>query len=720
MGNLDFLFSPKSVALIGASADTKKYGGWTAKNMVDHGFTGELYFVTRSKAETIFGVKTYPTILDIPGPVDLALVAVPIGACCATIEQCGQKGVKAAIVVTTGFGEAGEEGKEIERQVVSMARKYNVRLMGPNCMGHFSADVKLNTSIIELTSGPVSLVLQSGNLAIDLNNETKNRNLGYSKWATIGNQKDLRFHEFVDHIKDDEATRVLMLYMEGLRIEGAADGRNFMAAARAAAMKKPICALKIGHSQAGARAAASHTGSLAANDTIFDAALKQSGVIRIKESQDFLNVAEAFAKCPLPKGNRIAIMTDGGGHGVMATDAAEAANLQIPVLSENTRENLGTVLPSYCPMKNPVDLAGPERDLWGFDHVTRMLLEDPEIDGLVIVGLLGGYADLSQEFAELELQVCTSMVERIKKSGKPVTMHSIYRNANPASLKVFRDNGIPVYQSVESAVMAMGKLWQYAGIKQKLSSQQAAQPLAIPDTAAEISKALIKTARSENRTVILEHESRDILKAYGFEQPPYTLVRSAEEAVAAWREINSPVAMKIVSPQIIHKSDAGGVKLNLNSEDDIKSAFAEIAAAAKQYDNHAEITGMLVIPMAPGGVECIIGAICDATFGPTVMFGLGGIFVEVLKDVSFRVAPITLPAAKEMIEEIKGYPILKGVRGQAAADTDAIAVALQRLSQLIVSQPEIAEIDLNPVFVHDQGLSFVDARIILHAENEEE
>jgi acetyltransferase len=704
--------------LIGASADTKKYGGWTAKNMVDHGFIGELYFVTRSKNETIFGIKTYPTILDIPAPVELALVAVPISACCATIEQCGQKGVKAAIVVTTGFGDAGEEGKEIERQVVAMARKYKVRLMGPNCMGHFSADTKLNTSIIKLASGPISLVLQSGNLAIDLNNETKTRNLGYSKWATIGNQKDLRFYEFINHIKDDEETKVLMLYMEGLRIEGPADGRNFMESARAAAMRMPICALKIGYSQAGARAAASHTGSLAANDTIFDAALKQSGVIRIRESQDFLNVGEAFAKCPLPKGNRIAIMTDGGGHGVMATDAAGTANLEVPILSQNTREKLQTVLPSYCPMKNPVDLAGPERDLWGFDHVTRMLLEDPDIDGLVIVGLLGGYADLSEEFAELELQVARSMVERIKMSGKPVTMHSIYRNANPECLQVFRNNGIPVYQSVEAAVMAMGKLWQYVSIKERLSVQEAAQPLAIPAAAADTSGAIIQTARAENRTVILEQEARNILKAYGFEQPSYTLAKSAEEAIAAWKEIGAPVAMKIVSPQIIHKSDAGGVKLNLNSEEAVQTAFSEIMAAARHYDAGAEIPGMLIMPMAPGGVECIIGAICDNTFGPTVMFGLGGIFVEVLKDVSFRVAPITLPVAYEMIEEIKGYPILKGIRGQAGVDIEALAVALQRLSQLMALEPEVAEIDLNPVFVHDKGLSFVDARMILHAKGD--
>lgn len=713
MAHLDFLFKPQSVALIGASADTRKYGGWTAKNMVDHGYSGDLYFVSRGKNKSIFGIKTYPSILDIPNPVELALVAVPIPACCDTIEQCGKKGVKAAIIVTTGFGEAGEEGKEIERQVVAMAKKHNVRLMGPNCMGHYSADVKLNTSIVELNPGPISLVLQSGNLAIDLNNESKGRNLGYSKWATIGNQKDLRFHEFVEDIKDDEATKVLMLYMEGLRIESAEDGRNFIDAAKRAVLHKPICALKIGHSQAGARAAASHTGSLAANDAVFDAALKQAGVIRIKESQDFLNVAEAFANCPLPLGNRIAIMTDGGGHGVMATDAAEDAGLAIPVLGQDSIAKLEEVLPYYCPMKNPVDLAGPERDLWGFDHVTRILLEDPDIDGLVIVGLLGGYASLSEEFAELEMAISLSMVERIKASGKPVTMHSIYRNANPDCLKVFRENGIPVYQNVESAVMAMGKLYQYSQIKKRMSDSVAPK-IEPPLGASSTTRSLIQRARTENRTVVLEHEAREILEAYGFEQPEYILTKSPAEALDVWRKIKGPVAMKIVSPQIIHKSDAGGVKLNLDSEEDIKEAYIAIEEAAKRYNKEAEITGILVMPMAPAGEECIIGSICDETFGPTIMFGLGGIFVEVLKDVSFRVAPISLAESREMIEEIKGYPILQGIRGQVGVDIEGLAEALQKLSILMVSEPEIAEIDLNPVFATKNGLSFVDARMILH------
>lgn len=472
--------------------------------------------------------------------------------------------------------------------------------------------------------------------------------------------------------------------------------------------------MKIGHSQAGARAAASHTGSLAANDKVFDAALKQCGVIRIRESQDFLNVAEAFANCPLPKGNRIAIMTDGGGHGVMATDAAESAALEIPVLSEKTRAELATVLPYYCPMRNPVDLAGPERDLWGFDHVTRILLEDPDIDGMIIVGLLGGYADLSEEFAELEKEICVSMVERIKASGKPVTMHSIYRNANPECLQIFRDNGIPVYQSVESAVMAMGKLNQYARIKENLKMQETDSQIEIPPQAVERAKAVIEEARLQKRTVVLENEARDLLGAYGFSQPSYKLARSAGEAVSAWQEFGGPVAMKIVSPQIIHKSDAGGVKLGVNSEEEIYDAFDSIMTAARDYDPEAWLSGVLILPMAPPGIECIIGGIYDDTFGPTVMFGLGGIFVEILEDVSFRVAPITRSEAEHMLREIKGYPILQGTRGQRRGDVKALTDTLQRLSLLMAAEPDIAEIDLNPVFVHDEGISFVDARIILH------
>ncbi len=401
----------------------------------------------------------------------------------------------------------------------------------------------------------------------------------------------------------------------------------------------------------------------------------------------------------------------------MATDAAEQYGLEVPILSEKTRAKLGEVLPSYCPMKNPVDLAGPERDLWGFDHVTRILLEDPDIDGLVIVGLLGGYADLSEEFAELEMAISRSMVERIKKSGKTVTMHSIYRYAMPDCLKVFRDGGIPIYQSVEPAVMAMGKLWQYTGIKERVANAQKGSAIELPALGTETAADLIRKARSKNRDVILENEARDLLAAYGFAQPPYRLARTADEAVSFWQEIKTPVALKIVSPQIIHKSDAGGVVLKLNSPEEIKIGFTRIMDAALRYDACAELTGVLVMPMAPDGVECIVGATRDSTFGPTVMFGLGGIFVEILKDVSFRVAPITLPTAREMIEEIKGYPMLKGARGQAGVDVDALAETLQRLSQLMVANPEIAEIDLNPIFAHEKGLSIVDARIILNPQD---
>ena len=339
MSDLIPLFRPKSVALIGASSDTKKYGYWTAKSLIDNKFQGEIHLISRSGGE-ILGQPTYPDILSVPGEVDLAIIAIAPKHILPIIEQCVEKGVKTGIVVSTGFGETGPEGKEIERRMLEIARKGNMRIMGPNCMGMYSSAVSLNASIIDLAPGPMSLVLQSGNFGIDLNFNAKKRGMGYSCWATIGNQMDVRFNDFVRYIEQDDHTKVMLLYMEGLRVENEEDGRKFLEAARRTSVSKPIAAIKIGRSAAGARAAASHTGSLAGSERIFDAALAQAGVVRVNTPNELLDAAEAFSKCKPAHGKRIAVLTDGGGHGVMATDFCEANSLEAPVLSEATQEKL--------------------------------------------------------------------------------------------------------------------------------------------------------------------------------------------------------------------------------------------------------------------------------------------------------------------------------------------------------------------------------------------
>ena len=716
MSDLKSLFRPKSVALIGASSDTKKYGYWTAKSLIDNKFTGEIYLISRSGGE-ILGHKAYPSILDVPGEVDLAVVAIAPAHILPVLEDCVKKGVKSCIVVSTGFGEVGPEGKALEKQMLDLCRKGNLRMMGPNCMGLYSSAVNLNASIIDLAPGPMSLVLQSGNFGIDINLNAKTRNLGYSCWATIGNQVDIRFHDFVDYIADDEFSKVLLLYMEGLRVDSTDDGRRFLETARQTSLKKPITAIKIGRSEAGARAAASHTGSLAGSEKVFDAALAQAGVVRVDSPTEILDVAEAFAKCKPARGKRIAILTDGGGHGVMATDLAEKYGLSAQVLSTATQEKIKKILKPHCPIKNPVDLAGtPEGDMWVFDRCAEVLLADPEVDGLVIVGLYGGYADLSEEFRVLEMDVAKSLSQRVAASDKPVVMHSIYQPVHPPCLDLLRDNGLPVYGSIEAAMKAMGALVAYADRCQAITEELEAPAPALPEGRQAAAKAIIDQARASGRQALVETEARELLKVYGLKLPECLLATSADEAAALYAKLGGKVVMKIVSPDILHKTDAGGVALNIESAEAAKATFDKLAANGRNYKADADIFGVLLTPMLPGGVECIIGMSSDVTFGPTVMFGLGGVFVEVLKDITFRVAPVKMPECRRLIREIKGLPLLQGARGAKPCDLEALAEAVCLISQLAYELKDVAEIDLNPVFAQPQGLSVADARVILHPE----
>jgi len=714
--DLKALFKPRSVALIGASNDSRKYGYWTAKSLVDNRFDGRLYMVSRTKADRIMGCKPYASILDIAEPVDLAVVGIAPKYIQGVIAECAQKKVKCVIVVSTGFGETGAAGKAVEKQLLQTARQGGMCLMGPNCMGNYSAAVNLNTSIIDLAPGPLSLVLQSGNFGIDINVNAKTRGLGYSCWATIGNQVDLRFHDFVDYIKDDAATRVVLLYMEGLRVESEADGRRFMEAARAAVQKKPVVAIKIGCSAAGVRAAASHTGSLAGSEAVFDAALRQAGVIRVESSTDLLDVAEAFVKCAPAKGNRIAVLTDGGGHGVMAVDKAERFGLAAPELSAETQDKLRRILMPHCPVKNPVDLAGtPEADMWVFDRCAAVLLNDPQVDGLIIVGLYGGYADLSDEFRRLEMDVAESLLKRVKASGKPVVMHSMYQPYRPACLTHLSQGGIPVYAAIESAVQAMGCLVGYQNSRQRLADENKAPAPFLPVDRKKEVDCILAAVRAAGRVHLVETEAREVLRAYGFVLPPHELVQSAEHAADCVEKMGKAAAMKIVSPHILHKSEADGVRLNIQTRPQARGAFDQLVTAARRYRSDADIFGVMVTPMLPAGVECIIGALHDVTFGPTVMFGLGGVFVEVLKDVAFRVAPVKPYEARVMLNDIQGRAVLKGVRGAAPVDEGALAQAVSRLSCLAAECGDIAEVDLNPVMARSDGLDVADARMVLIA-----
>jgi len=455
--DLDFCFKPHSVALIGASPNPLKWGNWISKHLIESNYKGDIYLV--SKSSVVCGRETYKTIFDIEN-VELAIIGISAKFVPTAVKDCVKKGVKGIIIVTAGFGETGDEGKQVEKELLETARKGGSRIVGPNCVGIYNSSIDLNTGIFDLPPGFFAFLTQSGNFAMDVNYNVRQRGLGYSKWVSFGNQIDIRLYEYLDYVKDDPDTKVILLYMEGLCVESVEDGREFLRVAKEVVKNKPVVAIKAGTSSAGARSASSHTGSLAGSNEIYDAAFKQAGIIRVINSSELLDVGEALAKCPLPKGNKVAILTDGGGHGVMGCDAAEKYGLVVPVLSMETQEKLREFLPLQASTKNPVDFAGgAESDLWNFVRCSEAILQDKEIDCLVIVGQFGGYAiDLTPEFKEIEDRVAVAITELVKKYNKPIINHTIYQPAKPKPLQILSEGGIPVYSVVETAMRCMAAL----------------------------------------------------------------------------------------------------------------------------------------------------------------------------------------------------------------------------------------------------------------------
>jgi len=599
---LGFLFEPSSVALIGASPNPLKWGGWMAKQLTECGYKGDIYFVS-TKGGVVFGRETYKNIQDIQNPLDLAIIGIPAHFVADAVKDCVKKGVKVIIIITAGFGETGEQGRRVENELVRIASKGDARIIGPNCMGVYNAAISLNTSALRLPAGFFAFLTQSGNFAMDVNYGVRQRGLGYSKWVSFGNQVDVRFWEYLDYVKDDPNTKVILMYMEGLYVDSVKDGREFLKIAKETAKNKPMVAIKIGTGAAGVRSALSHTGSLAGSNEIYDAALKQVGIIRVLNSFELLDIGEALSKCPLPQGNRIAILTDGGGHGTTGSDAAERYNLEVPILSHETQEKLKKILPPQGSTQNPVDFAGgAEADLWNFARCSEVLLEDEGVDGLVIVGQYGGYAlDLSAEFAELEQRVAEEIVNLLKRYNKPIINHTMYAPNRPKPLQTFSEGGIPVYACVETAMMSMSALVERKNYLDKLREIEKEKPIRLPQDRINKVKTIIDKIKDARRTNLLETEAREILKTYDVPMSDFRLAKSKEEAARIAREMSYPITMKIVSPDIIHKSDAGGVKLDLKDENDVEKAFDEIMKNAKAYKTDAEINGVLVSPMETVG-----------------------------------------------------------------------------------------------------------------------
>lgn len=697
---LNKMLRPKSVAIVGASATPGKIGYTVIDNLIKGGYKGKIYPINPSCSE-ILGLKAYPEIEQVPGEIDSAIITVPAKVMAEVTEECGRKGVKGLIVITSGFGEVGR--KDLEDQMLEIAARYGMRVLGPNIVGSLSNSDHFNGSFAPglPLPGKASLVTQSGALLIAIDMATYTRNIGFDKLISIGNMSDVDFADLIEWFNEDENTTCVSLYIEGMK-----NGRKFIDAARKS--KKPIVALKSGVSAHGSAAAASHTGSLAGAAKIYTSAFKQAGVIQAADLNDLFNRTLTLSQQPPMQGENLLILTNGGGVGVLATDAAEKYGIPLHFAPPDVQEELRKHMPEFGSAKNPVDMTGMAGNDWYY-QTTKFSYAHKWTDGLVVL-----YCETAMTNPQQIAESIKRAVDESGVKGKPITVSFVGGEKSDKAMMWLVAQGIPAFGAPDLAVNAMASLREYA----RLQASKDGAPYKTNEKAKSAALEVINKARADKRDSLTEIEAKEVFKAYGMPTTAIGLAKTEDEAVALGKKIGFPLVLKIVSPDILHKSDAGGVKVNIKDEAGIRDAYQTILKNAKAYKADADIHGVAVQEMAPWGTEVILGSVNDAAFGPTVMFGLGGIFVEVLKDVTFRVTPVAKSQAEEMIGEIKGAAILAGARGEKPRDRKALAETIYQYSCMIYDlQDEIKESDANPVLVYEdgQGLRVADARIILKA-----
>jgi acetyl coenzyme A synthetase (ADP forming)-like protein len=695
--SLAHFFAPDSVAVIGASTKPGKVGHDILRNMISSGFEGTVYPVNPHASE-ILGLRCYRSVTKIEGPVDLAVIVVPARAVLGVMEECGEKGIDAVIVISAGFKESGREGIQRERDLAALARKLGIRVVGPNCLGIIATDIGLNTSFAPSfpRQGALALMSQSGALATAIIDWSTQRGIGYSKFVSFGNGVDVGVVDLLRAWEDDPLSNVIVAYIEGLP-----DGPEFMRVARQVSAKKPVIVVKSGSTQAGARAVSSHTGSLAGSEQAYHAAFLQSGVIRAHSIEELFDLAMAFAYQQLPRGRRVAVLTNAGGPGIMATDALEHAGLELATIEPNTVDALRERLPAASNFYNPIDVLGdadPER----YTFAAEKVLSDGNVDALVSL--------LTPQAMTRPTDTAEGLVEVATASRKPVLACFMGGGSMTEATDLLGRGSVPDYPYPERAVQALAAMARYREWRHEPADEVVRLPVD-----GEAVRAVFEMARAEQRVNLGETEAREVLRACGIAVPKSRLAGSPDEAAGHAEEIGFPVVMKIVSPDILHKSDIGGVRLGIGDPQEAVDAYELMMLRVRRFMPNADLRGVCVQEMVRRGREVIIGGTRDPQFGPVVMFGLGGIYVEVLKDLSFRVAPFGERHARRMIDEIRAAALLRGVRGEDPADVEAIVRCLLTISQLMVDFPEIVELDVNPLKVRELGAGAVavDARITI-------
>ncbi|MCD6440351.1 MAG: acetate--CoA ligase family protein [Candidatus Marinimicrobia bacterium] len=699
--NLEKLFYPDSVAIVGANKVQGTVPHDILKSILKADFNGVVYPVS-PKEKFIAGIKTYKYVTDIEDPIDLAIIVFPASVCHMALEQCGQKGIKSAIIISAGFKEVGPHGLAKELQIKAIADKYDMSFIGPNCLGVINTDprAKINASFARQMpeEGSIGFLSQSGALCTAVLDYAQAKHIGFSKFISFGNKTDISEIDLLYYLKDDPKTKIILMYLEEV-----SDGQALMKAARDVISEsgKPILILKSGRTKEGAAAAASHTGSLAGSDEICDAAFKQAGIIRCSNMEEMFNIAKAFAYQPIPKSNKVAIITNAGGPGVLTTDAAIHDGLELASFSEDTTSILKKNLPKTANIKNPVDVIGDAR-IDRYNIALSAAFDDPGVAGVFVILT-------PQSMTDIDL-IAREVAKVSSHYDKPVYTSFMGEADVQEGIEVLQRNKIPHYSQPEYMSKAFAAVYNFS-----LNHYNHVKPAKYADIHPEITSAILNNAVHKNSDYLTEETAQKVLAAYGLPVLDSYVANDAEQAVELAGKAGFPVVMKVLSDEIVHKYDMGGVVINIKDTNEAEKAYNSIIGNVKKLRPDAKIKGVLVRRMIPEGVEVILGVKRDSSFNTVVMFGLGGIFVEIFKDVSFRVAPIDKKTAESMINEIKSSALLKGARGSAIRDIPAIVDSIQRLSQLAVDHPQIKELDINPMIVLEEGNGcfIADAKIMV-------
>jgi len=689
---LDKLFNPKSVAIIGASTKELSIGNVITKNLLKYDFKGSIYPIN-PKADEIRGIKAYPSILDTPGDVDVAHISIPSKFTPMAIDECGEKGVKFVIINSAGFKEVGEEGEALEKEVVARAKKYGIRVFGPNCQGIINSDPEVKAycdfTFTYPDPGYVSIVAQSGGVGAVIMQAIHDLGIGMRMYASNGNACDISIPEILRYYGSDEKTRVIILYVEGF-----SDPQEFMEAAREVAAKKPILAMRAGRTKEGAKAAVSHTGGLVGVGLSTELIFKKTGILAFQDQEEMCQAAMAFASQPIPRGDRVGMITDTGGPAIIATDALVDAGLKIPPLSEGAKEVLKEKLYPEAAIHNPIDVlataAAPH-----YRAAMDVLMDEDHIDSIYINFVTPPFVDTES--------VAREMAEVSKQERKPIICN--YMTDKPqwtGTTAILKSGNIPCYDFAEMAAKVLAALTRYHEVR----SREIGEVVHFDDVDLPKAEKIIQEAKDAGREILSSSEAYELLSAYGISAADWRMANNPEDAGKAAAEIGFPVVVKADSQAIVHKSDVGGVAVDLKDSDAVKSAAEEME---KKFG--PEGLRFFVQKYMPGGREVIIGAKAEKGLGHTLMFGLGGVYVELMKDVSFELTPITSGEAKEMLSSIKSYPLLSGFRGDKGVDQEKLAAVLQRVSQLVTELPMIQEMDLNPIVAYENKACVVDARI---------